>query len=50
MDFRHTMKGRRALSAVAITAGLLLTVAALRRGRRRQVRGRSVVVTGAEQQ
>ncbi|MFJ8359028.1 hypothetical protein [Streptomyces sp. NPDC093984] len=27
MDFRHTMKGRRALSAVAITAGLLLTVA-----------------------
>ncbi|MGW5660174.1 hypothetical protein ACWEWG_08735 [Streptomyces sp. NPDC003758] len=27
MDFRHTMKGRTALSAVAITAGLLLTVA-----------------------
>ncbi|MFC9076081.1 hypothetical protein ACFTY7_03345 [Streptomyces sp. NPDC057062] len=27
MDFRHTMKGRRALSAVAITTGLLLTVA-----------------------
>jgi hypothetical protein len=27
MDFRHTMKGRRALSALAITAGLLLTVA-----------------------
>nr|BBJ51114.1 hypothetical protein SAVMC3_37430 [Streptomyces avermitilis] len=27
MDYRHTMKGRRALSAVAITAGLLLTVA-----------------------
>ncbi|POX52985.1 hypothetical protein [Streptomyces sp. Ru72] len=27
MDFRHTMKGRRALSAVAITAGLLLAVA-----------------------
>ncbi|MFF3614390.1 hypothetical protein [Streptomyces sp. NPDC002580] len=27
MDFRHTMKGRRALSAVAITVGLLLTVA-----------------------
>ncbi|AVH56777.1 MULTISPECIES: hypothetical protein [Streptomyces] len=27
MDFRHTMKGRRALSAVAVTAGLLLTVA-----------------------
>lgn len=26
MDFRHTMKGRRALSAVAITTGLLLTV------------------------
>jgi hypothetical protein len=27
MDFRHTMKGRRALSAVAIATGLLLTVA-----------------------
>ncbi|MGQ4384267.1 hypothetical protein [Streptomyces sp. SAS_270] len=27
MDFRHTRKGRRALSAVAITTGLLLTVA-----------------------
>ncbi|MER5656969.1 MULTISPECIES: hypothetical protein [unclassified Streptomyces] len=27
MDFRHTRKGRTALSAVAITAGLLLTVA-----------------------
>ncbi len=28
MDLRHTMmKGRRALSALAITAGLLLTVA-----------------------
>ncbi|MDU8994825.1 MULTISPECIES: hypothetical protein [Streptomyces] len=27
MDFRHTMKGRRALSTVAITTGLLLTVA-----------------------
>ncbi|MFJ3225782.1 hypothetical protein ACIPJS_20820 [Streptomyces sp. NPDC086783] len=27
MDLRHTMKGRRALSAVAITTGLLLTVA-----------------------
>ncbi|MHA5049142.1 hypothetical protein [Streptomyces sp. SD15] len=27
MDFRHTMKGRRALSAVAITTGLLLAVA-----------------------
>ncbi|MEU1499678.1 hypothetical protein [Streptomyces sp. NPDC005732] len=27
MDFRHAMKGRRALSAVAITTGLLLTVA-----------------------
>lgn len=27
MDFRRTMKGRRALSAVAITTGLLLTVA-----------------------
>jgi hypothetical protein len=27
MDFRHIMKGRRALSAVAITTGLLLTVA-----------------------
>ncbi|MCW7946775.1 lipoprotein [Streptomyces hygroscopicus] len=27
MDFRHTMKGRRALSAVAVTTGLLLTVA-----------------------
>jgi hypothetical protein len=27
MDFRHTMKGRRALSAMAVTAGLLLTVA-----------------------
>ncbi|MHB9853323.1 hypothetical protein ACSYGO_29335 [Streptomyces krungchingensis] len=27
MDFRHTMKGRSALSAVAITTGLLLTVA-----------------------
>ncbi|MER6121814.1 hypothetical protein ABT173_03770 [Streptomyces sp. NPDC001795] len=27
MDFRHTMKARRALSAVAITTGLLLTVA-----------------------
>ncbi|MER5470190.1 hypothetical protein [Streptomyces sp. NPDC002685] len=27
MDFRHTKKGRTALSAVAITAGLLLTVA-----------------------
>ncbi|GAA3031020.1 hypothetical protein [Streptomyces glomeratus] len=27
MDFRHTMKGRRALSALAIAAGLLLTVA-----------------------
>ncbi|WP_329326456.1 hypothetical protein [Streptomyces sp. NBC_01689] len=27
MDFRHTMMGRRALSAVAITTGLLLTVA-----------------------
>ncbi|MFD7813654.1 hypothetical protein ACFV6E_12000 [Streptomyces sp. NPDC059785] len=27
MDFRHTMKGRRALSAVAIASGLLLTVA-----------------------
>ncbi|MEU1451637.1 hypothetical protein [Streptomyces avermitilis] len=27
MDYRHTRKGRRALSAVAITAGLLLTVA-----------------------
>ncbi|MFJ3822571.1 hypothetical protein [Streptomyces nodosus] len=26
MDFRHTMKGRRALSAMAITTGLLLTV------------------------
>ncbi|MET7849088.1 hypothetical protein [Streptomyces avermitilis] len=26
MDFRHTTKGRRALSAVAITTGLLLTV------------------------
>ncbi|MFI6492770.1 hypothetical protein [Streptomyces sp. NPDC050564] len=27
MEFRHTMKGRKALSAVAITTGLLLTVA-----------------------
>ncbi|MET7348259.1 hypothetical protein [Streptomyces mirabilis] len=27
MNFRHTMKGRRALSTVAITTGLLLTVA-----------------------
>ncbi|MFE2692529.1 hypothetical protein [Streptomyces mirabilis] len=27
MDLRHTMKGRRALSALAVTAGLLLTVA-----------------------
>ncbi|KPH97464.1 hypothetical protein OK074_6492 [Actinobacteria bacterium OK074] len=27
MDFRHTRKGRGALSAVAVTAGLLLTVA-----------------------
>jgi hypothetical protein len=27
MTYRHTRKGRRALSAVAITAGLLLTVA-----------------------
>jgi hypothetical protein len=27
MDFRHAMKGRRALSTVAITTGLLLTVA-----------------------
>ncbi|MEU6364516.1 hypothetical protein ABZ876_01945 [Streptomyces sp. NPDC046931] len=27
MDYRHTMKGRRALSALAIAAGLLLTVA-----------------------
>lgn len=27
MDFPHTMKGRRALSAVTITSGLLLTVA-----------------------
>ncbi|MFF1769294.1 hypothetical protein [Streptomyces sp. NPDC058249] len=27
MDLRHTMKGRRTLTAVAITAGLLLTVA-----------------------
>jgi len=27
MNLRHTMKGRRALSAVAITTGLLLTVA-----------------------
>ncbi|MFC7262215.1 hypothetical protein [Streptomyces lutosisoli] len=27
MDFRHTMKGRRALSAVAVATGLLLTVA-----------------------
>ncbi|MET7595231.1 hypothetical protein ACWERY_18925 [Streptomyces sp. NPDC004082] len=27
MDLRHTMKGRRALSAVAITTGLLLSVA-----------------------
>ncbi|MEU6219524.1 hypothetical protein ABZ845_18695 [Streptomyces sp. NPDC047022] len=27
MEFRHAMKGRRALSAVAITSGLLLTVA-----------------------
>ncbi|GAX51054.1 hypothetical protein [Streptomyces olivochromogenes] len=27
MDLRHTMKGRRALSALAITAGLFLTVA-----------------------
>jgi hypothetical protein len=27
MDFRHTMKGRRALTAVAITTGLVLTVA-----------------------
>ncbi|MFE2563644.1 hypothetical protein [Streptomyces mirabilis] len=27
MDLRHTMKGRRALSTVAITTGLLLTVA-----------------------
>lgn len=27
MSIRHTMKGRRALSVVAITAGLLLTVA-----------------------
>ncbi|MGP4045073.1 hypothetical protein [Streptomyces sp. 2A115] len=27
MDFRHTMKGRRALTAVAITTGLILTVA-----------------------
>lgn len=26
MDLRHTMKGRRALAAVAITTGLLLTV------------------------
>ncbi|MEV0226871.1 hypothetical protein [Streptomyces sp. NPDC050704] len=27
MDFRHTMRGRRALTAVAITTGLVLTVA-----------------------
>ncbi|WP_328937745.1 hypothetical protein OG288_16685 [Streptomyces tauricus] len=27
MDFRHTMRGRRALAAVAITTGLVLTVA-----------------------
>ncbi|UXY21668.1 hypothetical protein N8I84_25440 [Streptomyces cynarae] len=27
MDFRHTLKGRRALSAVAVATGLLLTVA-----------------------
>ncbi|WP_369248900.1 hypothetical protein [Streptomyces sp. R41] len=27
MDLRHTMKGRRAMTAVAITTGLLLTVA-----------------------
>ncbi|TLS45113.1 DUF4352 domain-containing protein [Streptomyces montanus] len=27
MNFRHTMKGRRALTAVAITTGLVLTVA-----------------------
>ncbi|MFF4351633.1 hypothetical protein [Streptomyces sp. NPDC001530] len=27
MEFRHTMKGRRALTAVAITTGLVLTVA-----------------------
>jgi hypothetical protein len=27
MNFRHTMRGRRALTAVAITAGLVLTVA-----------------------
>lgn len=34
MAFRHTMKGRTVLTAVAITSGLVLTVAALRRGRR----------------
>ncbi|WP_151479363.1 hypothetical protein [Streptomyces albicerus] len=27
MDFRHTMRGRRAMTAVAITTGLVLTVA-----------------------